>query len=184
MTDCPRKPRKPTSIGITWHIQPFSMQSACSVSNRFFFCSCASSWFSSQGTVNSMRSSLFFESDHATMSRRFSVWIMLTRNYRDVLRSTETFQSLSPFSSFMLGFFRFLTGHSPSLRNWIMSSLAVTGCWFAVLHCALNNSMTTELDFVAFSSNSYTHVILQTGAVVNQWRCHKTSACGQNDLQI
>ena len=37
MTECPRKPRQPTSIGITWHIQPFSMQSTCRVSYRFFF---------------------------------------------------------------------------------------------------------------------------------------------------
>ena len=28
MTECPRKPRQPASIGITWHIQPFSTQSA------------------------------------------------------------------------------------------------------------------------------------------------------------
>ena len=52
MTEYPRKPRQPNSIGITWHIQPFSPQSACSVLYRFFFCSCASSQFSSQGTVN------------------------------------------------------------------------------------------------------------------------------------
>ena len=32
MTECPRKPWQPTSIGITWHIQPFSTQSARSVS--------------------------------------------------------------------------------------------------------------------------------------------------------
>ena len=31
MTECPRKPRQPTSIGITWHIQPFSMQRLVSV---------------------------------------------------------------------------------------------------------------------------------------------------------
>ena len=37
------------------------------------------------------------------MSGRFSVWIMWTGNCRDVLRSAETFQSLAPFSSFMLG---------------------------------------------------------------------------------
>ena len=99
------KPWQPTSIGITWHIQPFSMQSACSVSYCFFFfCSCASSQFSSQGTVNSMRSTVFCESDHPTMSGRFSVWIMWTGNCRDVLRSAETFQSLALFSSFILGF--------------------------------------------------------------------------------
>ena len=108
MTECPRKPQQPTSIGITWEIQPFSMQSARSVSYRFFFCSCASSWFSSQGTINSMRKTLFFESDNATMSSRFSVWIMWTGNYRDILRFAETFHSLAPFSSFILfilGFF-------------------------------------------------------------------------------
>ena len=27
-------------------------------------------------------------------------------------------------------------------------------------------------------------VILRSGAVVNQWRCHETSACGQNDRQV
>ena len=51
-----------------------------------------------------------FESDHATMSGRFSVWIMWTKNSRDVLISAETFQSLAPFSSFILGFFGVLTG--------------------------------------------------------------------------
>ena len=78
-----------------------------------------------------MRRTFLFESDHATMSGCFSVWIMWIGNGRDVLRSTETFQSLAPFSSFILRFFCFLTGHSPSLRNWIMDSLVVTGCWFA-----------------------------------------------------
>ena len=80
------------------------------------------------GTVNSMRRTLFFQSDHATMSGCFSVWIMWTGNCRDVLRSAETFQSIAPFSSFILGFFCFLIGHSPSLRNWIMGSLAVIDC--------------------------------------------------------
>ena len=59
MTECPIKPWQPTSIGITWHIQPFSTQLARSVS-WFFFRSCASSRFSSQGTDNSMRRTLFF----------------------------------------------------------------------------------------------------------------------------
>ena len=31
MTECPIKPRQPTSIGITWHIQPFFTQSARSL---------------------------------------------------------------------------------------------------------------------------------------------------------
>ena len=96
------------------------------------------------GTVNSMRRTLFFESDHATMSGRFSLWIMWTGNCRNVLRFAETFQSLTPFSCFILGFFCFFTGHSSSLRNWTMGSLAVTDCWFAVPHCALNNSITTS----------------------------------------
>ena len=107
MTECPTKPRQPTSIGIIWHIQPFFTQSARSILRQFFFCSCVSSRFSSQGTVNSMRRTLFFESDHATMSGRFSVWIMWTGNCRDIFRSAETFQSLAPFSSFILGCFLF-----------------------------------------------------------------------------
>ena len=142
MTECPRKPWQTTSIVITWHIQPFSTQSTCSVSYQFFFCSCASSQFSSQETVNSIRKTLFFESDHGTMSGHFSVWIMWTGNCGDVLRSTEIFQSLAPFSSFTLEIFCFLPGHSPTLWTWIMDSLVVTGCWFAASHCALNNSMT------------------------------------------
>ena len=109
MTECPRKPWQPTSIGITWHIQPFSTQSARRISYWFFFHLCASSQFSYQRTVNSMRRTLFFESDHATMFGRFSVWMIWTGNCRDVLRSTETFQSLAPFSNFILGFFYFLT---------------------------------------------------------------------------
>ena len=70
MTECSRKQRQPTSIGITWHIQPFSMQSARSFSYQFFFHSCVSSRFYSQGTVNCLRITPFFESDHATMSDR------------------------------------------------------------------------------------------------------------------
>ena len=77
-------------------------------------------------------------------THRFSVWIMWTGNCRDVLRCAETFQSLAPFRSFILGFFCFLTGHSPSLRNWIMGSLAITSFWFAISHCARNNSITTS----------------------------------------
>ena len=69
--------------------------------------------------------------------------MMWTGNCRDVLKSTETFQSLAPFSSFILEFFSFLTGHSPSLCNWIMGYLAVTDCWFAASYCALNNSRST-----------------------------------------
>ena len=61
MTECPRKPRQPTSIGITRHIQPFSTLLECRDSYRFFLRSCASSRFSSQGTVNSMKKTLFFE---------------------------------------------------------------------------------------------------------------------------
>ena len=105
MTECPKKPQQPISIGITWHIQPFSIQLARSILYRFFFHLYASSWFSSQGTVYSMRRTLFFESDHATMSGHFSVWIMWTKNCGDVLRSTEAFQSLTLFSSFILEFF-------------------------------------------------------------------------------
>ena len=142
MTECPRKPWQPTSIGITWYIQPFSMQSVRNFWYWFFFCLCASSQFSSQGTVYFMKRTVFFESDHTTMSGNFSFWIMWTGNCRDVLRPTETFQSLAPFSSFIMEFFCFLTRHSPSLWNWIMGSLAVTGCWFAASHCALNNSLT------------------------------------------
>ena len=102
ITECPRKPQQPTSIGISWHIQPFSSLWARSVSYRFFFYLCASSWFSFQGTVNSIRRILFFELDYTTMFGQFSVWMMWTGNCRDVLRSTETFQSLAPISSFIL----------------------------------------------------------------------------------
>ena len=49
ITQCLRKPRQPTSIEIPWHIQPFSTQSARSVSKRFFFHSCASSRFFPRG---------------------------------------------------------------------------------------------------------------------------------------
>ena len=49
MSECPRKPWQPTSIGIIWHIQPFSTQSSCSVSYWFFFRSCASSSFLPSG---------------------------------------------------------------------------------------------------------------------------------------
>ena len=34
-----------------------------------------------------------------------------------------------------------------------------------------------------FQIHSGPDIILRTGAVVNQWRCHETSACRQNDLQ-
>ena len=135
MTGCPRKPRQPTSVGISSHIQPFSMQSARSVSNRLFFCSCAFSRFYSQGTVNSMRRTLFFESDHATMSGHFSVWIMWTGNCRDVLRSAETFQSLAPFSSFILGFFLFphrIFTFPEKLNYWFLSCNRLLVCFLTL----------------------------------------------------
>ena len=134
MTECPRKPRQPASIGITWHTQLFSTQSARSVSYRFFFRSCASSGFSSQGTVNSMRRTLFFESDHATMSGRFSVWIMGTGNCRDVLRSAETFQSLAPFSSLILDS---LFPHR-AITFLVKLNYGFLGC-NRLLVCSLNN---------------------------------------------
>ena len=69
---------------------------------------------------------------------------MWTGNCSNVPRSTKTFQSLAPFNSFILEFFCFFTEHSPSLWNWIIASLVVTGCWFAASHCALNNSIITS----------------------------------------
>ena len=68
-----------------------STQSAYHVLYQFFFHLCATSWFSSQVTVNSVMRTLFFKLVHATMSGCFSVWMMWTGNCRDVLRSTETF---------------------------------------------------------------------------------------------
>ena len=102
---------KTTTTNLNWNHMAYptlfhAVGTQCLVA-VFFPRSCASSRFSSQGTVNSMRMTLFFQSDHATMSGRFSVWIMWTGNCRDVLRSAETFQSLAPFSSFMLGFYTF-----------------------------------------------------------------------------
>ena len=41
----------------------------------------------------------------------------------------------------------------------------------------------TVLGFVILFGFMFHTVILRTGSVVNQWRCHETSACGQNDLQ-
>ena len=52
MTECPRKPRQPISIGITWHIQLFSTQSERSVSYRFFIRSSASFRFFKLRPVN------------------------------------------------------------------------------------------------------------------------------------
>ena len=96
-----------TSTGITRLIQPFSSQSVRCVLYLFSFHSYVSSQFSFQVTVNYVRRILFFESDHATMFGRFSIWMMWTGNCSDVLRSTKTFQSLAPFSSFILEVFLF-----------------------------------------------------------------------------
>ena len=96
MTECPRKSLLPTLIRITWHIHPFSTLSARSVSYRFFFHLCTASWFSSGGTVNSMRGALFFESGH------FFVWIMWTGNWV-CLENYGKFPA--PFSRFILDFF-------------------------------------------------------------------------------
>ena len=113
MTECPRKPWQTTSRGITRHIQPFSTHSARSMSYQCFFRSRASSRFSSQETLNSMRKILFFELNYAIMSGRFSVRIIWAGYFWDVLRSTETFQSLFPFSSFVLDFFSSQGIHLP-----------------------------------------------------------------------
>ena len=55
--------------------------------------------------------SQFYEEDTLLWIGRFSVWIMWIGNCRDVLRSAETFQSLAPFSSFILGCFCSLKWH-------------------------------------------------------------------------
>ena len=158
--------KKATTTNLNRNHMAYSTQSARSVSYRFFFRSCASSWFSSLGTVNSLRRAVFLESDCATMPGHFSAWIMWTGNCRDVFRSAETFQSPAPFSSFILGFFCFLTGHSPSLRNWIMGSLAVTGCWFAVSHYALNNSMTISNTLLC----RHVYIWSDCGHIDSTWR--------------
>ena len=128
MTECPRKPRQPTSIKITWHIQTF-FHAVGTQSLVFSFRLCASSRFPSQLTVNSIRRTLFFESDHATMSGRFSVWIIWTRNCSDVLGSTEAFQLLAQFSSFILDFFISSQGiHLPcETELWVLWLLQIAG---------------------------------------------------------
>ena len=90
-----------------------------------------------------MRRTVFFESDHATLSGHFSVWIMWTGNCRDVLRTAETFQSLAPFSSFILGFFLFphrtFTGHweTELWRPWL-SLIAGLLCHIVLLTTLLS----------------------------------------------
>ena len=103
MTEYPRKRRQPTSIGITWHIQVFSTQSTRRVLYRFSLHSCASSRFSSQGTVNSIRRILFW------IGPCYHVWPLFCLNdvNWNMLRSTGTFQSLARFSSFISEVFSF-----------------------------------------------------------------------------
>ena len=119
MTESPRNPQHPNSIGITLHVYPFSTQSSCSDTYQFFFRSRASFMFSSKGKVSSVRKTLF-EWDHIT-SGRLSVRATSTGHCKDVIRSTETFQSLAPISSFLLDVVCFFfTGLLPSLWNWIL----------------------------------------------------------------
>ena len=117
ITECPRKLRQPTSIGITWHIQLFSTQSARSV---------------------------FFESDHARMFGCFSVWMMWTGNSRDVLWFTETFQSLATISSFILEFFLFPHCASLFLVKLNYGFLGCNRFLVCCSHCALNHCVTTS----------------------------------------
>lgn len=100
----------------------------------FFFCLCISSWFF-----------LILWRGHfslnQTMPSQFSVCIMWIGTCGDVLKSTEIFQSLTPLSSSILEVFFYLTVHSPSLWNWIMGCLTVTGSCFAVSQSVFNNSI-------------------------------------------
>ena len=116
------------------------------------------------------------------MSGRFSVWIMWTGNCWDVLRSTETFQLLAPFSSFILEFFCFLKGHSPSLWNWIMGSLAVTGCWFAASHYAIN-SMTTSNTLLCAMCTSEAIVDMQIALSARYPDNFRLVTCGRSHVE-
>ena len=105
----------------------------------FFFRSCASSWFSSQGQLILWgQSSLNWTTLQCLSAFLFELCEL---EILEMSWDTLNFPVTSSIQLLHIWIFCFLTRHSPSLRNWIMGYLAVKGCWFAVSHCALNNSM-------------------------------------------
>ena len=144
-TELPMYPRHPTSIGSTWHVQPFSMQSDRRSSYWALLCSCAISIFPSHGTVNSMTSTHFLASDQTTMSGRWFVRTMCTGKFRRALISARIFQSRAPASSFEIrGLFFRRPGRSPSLIKWTSVFLEIEVSRLVVSHCVSMRSLITS----------------------------------------
>ena len=144
ITECPRKPQKPTLLGITLYIQPslfYTVGTQCLILVFLPLVCLLLVFFPGD-------SQFYVEDTLIWIGPCYNVWPLFCLNHVNwklerCLEIHWNFPVLAPFSSFLSKFFCFLSGHSPSFWNWIMGSLAVTDCWFAVSHCALNNSMTT-----------------------------------------
>ena len=91
------------------------------------------------------RDSQFYEEDTFLWIKLcYNVWPLFCLNNVNwkLQRCLEIHWNFPVTNAIHIGiFFCFLTGHSSFLRNWIMGSL---GCWFAISHYSLNNSMTTS----------------------------------------
>ena len=98
-SDCPAKPQLPTSTG---RFQVFHLPCWHSSSNGWylaFFLSCGSSILSSNGTVNSISTTLFVALDSSSTSGCNVVVATSGRNFSCPLRSTRSSQSLAAASS-------------------------------------------------------------------------------------
>ena len=96
--ECPRSPRHPISIGITLHVYPFRLSRHAVTHIDFFFIRMHRLCFLPNRLLI-LFGKLFFESD----PMRTSVRIICIGDCTNLIRSTETFQSLTPHSIFKLG---------------------------------------------------------------------------------
>ena len=126
-TDCAGNPLQPTSTGNSHTLHPLSLQSAMRSAYLRLFLSCASSQFSSHGTVSSIATNVFDCWDTSTASGLRLVSTMLVKT-GFLSRSTLCSQSC-PLSNtdFRLGALLSAVA-SPCLTNWICTGFWSVGC--------------------------------------------------------
>jgi len=94
-SDCPAKPRLPTSIGRFQVFHPCCLHPSINAWYLAFFLSCASSIRSFHGTVSSRRTICFFILDSRKISGRSFVLAISAGNFSCFFKLTRRSQSLA-----------------------------------------------------------------------------------------
>ena len=111
--------------------------------------------------------------------RCLSLWLDSKFGFRKFPCSSEVFFSYFFFPVCLFDSVRFQ--YSSQTLSWFDIPI-IRLFLFPTFHYQYSTHLNAKFDsYIKVVYHSC--AILRTGAVVNQWRCHETSACGQNDLQ-